>query len=65
MLIVPIECDQRSPEYLISGPVPPCAILSRTLTAQSGRRTVGLVVKGLARRQSYTRFTFVFKLLRN
>jgi hypothetical protein len=44
MLGVPVECDQRSPEQLISGPAS-CAILSRILTALSKRHTGSLWLK--------------------
>ena len=51
-LVVPIECDQRTMEQLISGPTP-WAILSRTLTTKPGHCAVGFVAAELIHNEFY------------
>lgn len=53
-LVVPIECDQRTMDQLISGPTPR-AILWRTLTAKPGLCAGGLVAGVLIHNEFYVR----------
>lgn len=58
-LVVPIECDQRTMEQLISGPAP-WTVLSRTLTAKPGHGAVGLVAGALIHNEFYVQLTTMY-----